>query len=284
MTSAARITLVRGDITTLEVDAIVNAANSSLLGGGGVDGAIHRAAGPRLLEECRTLGGCPPGEARVTQGYELPARWVIHTVGPIWQGGEAGGDQTLASAYRSSLALAAEVGARTVAFPSISTGVYGFPIPRAAPIAVAVVLDDLPSHVDIDKVTFVCFDEANYLAYEKLLADVNQNATHEWHRFLVDVELLPRSEGGLAEMRVERGNRSLLFTFPTGGQRTVQLGGIFERVEGDGSAGGSFTAEISLRGHSAPFVAPVGTEFELWHGRTVGRGVVAGVMPRAADG
>jgi O-acetyl-ADP-ribose deacetylase (regulator of RNase III) len=169
MTSAARITLVRGDITTLEVDAIVNAANSSLLGGGGVDGAIHRAAGPRLLEECRTLGGCPPGEARVTQGYDLPARWVIHTVGPIWQGGEAGEDQTLASAYRSSLALAAEVGARTVAFPSISTGVYGFPIPRAAPIALVAVRAALEGDAGIEAVTFVCFDEANYLAYEELL-------------------------------------------------------------------------------------------------------------------
>ena len=170
MTSASRIALVRGDITTLEVDAIVNAANSSLLGGGGVDGAIHDAAGPRLLEECRTLGGCPAGEARVTQGYDLPARWVIHAVGPIWQGGDEGEDATLASAYRSSLALAAEVGARTVAFPSISTGVYGFPIARAAPIAVAAVREGLEAYDGIVAVTFVCFNEANYAAYAELLA------------------------------------------------------------------------------------------------------------------
>ena len=168
MSSTDRIVLVRGDITTVEVDAIVNAANSTLLGGG-VDGAIHRAAGPALLEECRTLGGCPPGEARVTQGYELPARWVIHTVGPIWKGGDAGEDGPLASAYRNSLALAAEMGARTVAFPSISTGVYGFPIPRAATIALGTIRDGLKTHGGIEVVTLVCFNEANYEAYERLL-------------------------------------------------------------------------------------------------------------------
>jgi O-acetyl-ADP-ribose deacetylase (regulator of RNase III) len=160
-----RIRILRGDITTLTVDAIVNAANSTLLGGGGVDGAIHRAAGPQLLEECRTLGGCPPGEARVTAGYRLPARWVIHTVGPIWQGGTHDEDATLASCYRTSLALAAEVGATTIAFPSISTGVYGFPIPRAAPIALTSIRDALPHHPTIDQVTLVAFDEANHAAY-----------------------------------------------------------------------------------------------------------------------
>jgi O-acetyl-ADP-ribose deacetylase (regulator of RNase III) len=166
---AGRIRLIRGDITTLEVDAIVNAANSSLLGGGGVDGAIHRTAGPALLEECRTLGGCPPGEARVTGGYRLPARWVIHTVGPIWHGGTDNEDATLAACYRSSLDLAVEVGARTVAFPSISTGVYGFPIPRAAPIALAAIRDALERHADIEAVTLVCFNDENYEAYAELL-------------------------------------------------------------------------------------------------------------------
>lgn len=169
MTRDGRIALVRGDITTLQVDAIVNAANSSLLGGGGVDGAIHRAAGPGLLEECRSLGGCPAGEARVTKGYALPAKWVIHTVGPIWQGGDAGEDETLASCYRSSLELAADVGASTVAFPSISTGVYGFPIARAAPIALEAARAGLERHEAIERVTFVCFDDANFKAYRGLL-------------------------------------------------------------------------------------------------------------------
>jgi O-acetyl-ADP-ribose deacetylase len=173
--TADRIHLVRGDITTLEVDAIVNAANSSLLGGGGVDGAIHRAAGPGLLAECRALGGCPPGEARVTAGYALPARWVIHTVGPIWRGGDAGEDAILASCYRSSLALAAEIGARTVAFPSISTGVYGFPIPRAAPIALATIRESLTAHPTIESVTLVAFDSANHEAYAELLGNSAKN-------------------------------------------------------------------------------------------------------------
>ncbi|MBT5773449.1 MAG: O-acetyl-ADP-ribose deacetylase [Dehalococcoidia bacterium] len=170
MPDHARITLVRGDITTLEVDAIVNAANSSLLGGGGVDGAIHRAAGPELREQCRTLGGCPAGEARVTSGYRLPARWVIHTVGPIWDGGDHDEPATLASCYRNSLALAAQVGAKTIAFPSISTGVYGYPGHLAAPVALAAVRSALEEHASIQQVTFVCFDNANFQAYRALLA------------------------------------------------------------------------------------------------------------------
>jgi len=169
MTQPDRVRLIRGDITTLDVDAIVNAANSSLLGGGGVDGAIHRAAGPALLEECRMLGGCPPGEARVTAGHALPARWVIHTVGPIWRGGDGNEDETLASAYRSSLDLAAEIGAQTVAFPSISTGIYGFPIPRAATISLKAIRAGLDTHPSLEAVTLVCFNDENHEAYEELL-------------------------------------------------------------------------------------------------------------------
>jgi O-acetyl-ADP-ribose deacetylase (regulator of RNase III) len=144
----------QGDITTLKVDAIVNAANSSLLGGGGVDGAIHRAAGPGLLEECRRIGGCPTGEARITAGYRLPARHVIHTVGPVWKGGDAGEDELLASAYRNSLALALQHGLRSVAFPAISTGIYGFPAERAAEIAVRTI----GAYGDGLDVTLVAFD------------------------------------------------------------------------------------------------------------------------------
>jgi len=155
----ASIEIVKGDITTLEVEAIVNAANRSLLGGGGVDGAIHSAAGPQLLEECRTLGGCETGEAKITKGYNLPARWVIHTVGPVWRGGNNNEDELLANCYRNCLALAVEQGIRTIAFPSISTGAYGFPIERAARIA----LSEIKSFVDagnpIEGVTMVCFGE-----------------------------------------------------------------------------------------------------------------------------
>ena len=163
-----RLEVVTGDITTLEVDAIVNAANSSLLGGGGVDGAIHRAAGPELLAECRTLGGCETGDAKITAGHRLPARWVIHTVGPVWEGGVSGEPELLASCYRTSLRRADEVGAATVAFPAISTGVYGYPIGPAAEIAVATVRSTPTS---VEAVTFVCFDAGTRRAYEAALAE-----------------------------------------------------------------------------------------------------------------
>lgn len=163
-------TIISGDITTQHADAIVNAANTSLLGGGGVDGAIHRAAGPELLRECRTLHGCRTGEAKITKGYRLPARYVIHTPGPVWRGGNADEDELLAGSYRSSLRLAAENGAKTVAFPSISTGVYRFPLERAARIATETVCGFLREHPDMS-VTMVCFDERTKAAYEKALAE-----------------------------------------------------------------------------------------------------------------
>jgi O-acetyl-ADP-ribose deacetylase (regulator of RNase III) len=165
-----RIALEIGDITRLAVDAIVNAANASLLGGGGVDGAIHRAAGPELLAECRTLGGCPPGEARLTKGYHLPAKHVIHTVGPVWRGGGAGEADTLAACYRNSLLIAQTSGFAQVAFPAIATGVYGFPRGAAARIAIAAVAGHVAAHPMPEKIIFVCFDDATVAAYRAALA------------------------------------------------------------------------------------------------------------------
>ena len=164
-----RIKVVRGDITRERTDAIVNAANCSLLGGGGVDGAIHRAAGPRLLDECRTLGGCRTGEAKITGGYELPAKYVIHTPGPVWHGGRSGEDALLRSCYLSSLALASAHGCKTVAFPSISTGVYRFPLERAAGIAIAAVREYLAEHPEIEEVRMVCFDGHTESCYRNAL-------------------------------------------------------------------------------------------------------------------
>lgn len=160
---------VRGDITAQAVDAIVNAANSSLLGGGGVDGAIHRAAGPELLAECRGLGGCPTGEARITRGYRLPSRFVIHTVGPVWAGGTRGEPELLRRCYESVMRLAAEHDIRSIAFPAISTGVYGYPIEPAARIAVTAVRDALSRPTSVDLVRFVCFSDRDWSVYLELL-------------------------------------------------------------------------------------------------------------------
>jgi len=165
----SKIEIVCGDITKLEVDAIVNAANTTLLGGGGVDGAIHRGAGSELLAECRTLGGCQPGEAKITRGYRLPARFVIHTVGPIWRGGKRGEPETLANCYRNSLQLAVENGIKTIGFPAISCGAYGYPIPEAAQIAVKTTRDFLATEDRIDKVIFVLWGDDIYDAYRQLL-------------------------------------------------------------------------------------------------------------------
>lgn len=160
--------IMQGDITRLDVDAIVNAANNSLLGGGGVDGAIHRAAGPLLLRETSSLGGCETGTAKITKGYRLKARHVIHTVGPIWRGGNHNEDGLLADAYRNSLALAVENSIRTIAFPAISTGVYGFPLERACRIALETTRDFLSNHAEIQEVIFVCFDRAALDAFVKI--------------------------------------------------------------------------------------------------------------------
>jgi len=164
-----RIRVVQGDITVQDVDAIVNAANTSLLGGGGVDGAIHRAAGPELLAECRTLGSCSTGDAKITKGYRLAARWVIHAVGPVWYGGEAGEPDLLASAYRRSLEESVKAGARSIAFSSISTGVYGYPKGEAAKIAVATIISFLAEHPQIEEIRLVCFSEESALAHEQAL-------------------------------------------------------------------------------------------------------------------
>jgi O-acetyl-ADP-ribose deacetylase (regulator of RNase III) len=163
----SKIEIVRGDITKLDVDAIVNAANASLLGGGGVDGAIHRAAGPELLAECRTLGGCRPGEAKITRGYRLPARFVIHTVGPVWRGGRHREPETLANCYGSSLQLGVENGIKTIAFPAISCGAYGYPIPDAAQTALKTVQDFLATDDRIDKIAFVLWSEDVYDAWHQ---------------------------------------------------------------------------------------------------------------------
>jgi len=165
-----RIEIERADITKLEVDAIVNAANTTLRGGGGVDGAIHRAAGPELLAECRTLGGCEPGEAKITRGYRLPARFVIHTVGPVWHGGNRGEPETLANCYRNSLHVAVENGIKTMAFPAISCGAYGYPIEEAAKIAVKTTREFLANDSMIEKVIFALFSEDLYQAYQIIVA------------------------------------------------------------------------------------------------------------------
>ena len=170
----SKLELVQGDITQQDTEAIVNAANSSLLGGGGVDGAIHRAGGPQILDECRKIGGCPPGEARITSGGRLKAKCVIHTVGPIYGGGQRGEAETLANAYRNSLALASQHGIRSVAFPSISTGAYGYPIELAAPIALRTAMEYLQAHPEIELVRFVLFGRSAYEAYERALEGLLQ--------------------------------------------------------------------------------------------------------------
>jgi O-acetyl-ADP-ribose deacetylase len=166
-----RIAIIQGDITGQQVDAIVNAANNSLLGGGGVDGAIHRAAGPELLEECRGLGGCETGQAKITRGYNLPAQWVIHTVGPVWQGGDHHEDQLLAQCYRSCFALAEEYAIKTIAFPSISAGAYGFPLEQAARIAISEVKEFLERNSTLEKVLLVCFSERAYQCYVNIVKE-----------------------------------------------------------------------------------------------------------------
>ncbi len=168
-----RIAVVSGDITRQRVDAIVNAANRTLLGGGGVDGAIHRAAGPELLAECRTLGGGATGPAKITRGYQLPARWVIHTVGPVWQDGSQGEAELLASCYRSCFALVEQYGIKTVAFPAISTGIYGFPMERSARIAVRETMSFLERNAAVEKVILICFGAGALEIYQAALREIS---------------------------------------------------------------------------------------------------------------
>ena len=165
-----RIEIIQGDITRSDADAIANAANTSLLGGGGVDGAIHRAAGPELLAECRTLHGCETGRAKITKGYRLKAKYVLHTPGPVWHGGSRGEAEKLAGCYRSCLELASQYGCRTVDFPSISTGVYGYPVDRAAKVALGAIAGYLGAHPEIERVRMVCFDSQTKAAYDAALA------------------------------------------------------------------------------------------------------------------
>ena len=167
-----RVQIVEGDITQQQVDAIVNAANTSLLGGGGVDGAIHREAGPELLEETRQIGGCPTGEARVSKGYRLPAKWVIHTVGPVWKGGHKNEESLLASCYKNSFQTAQDLGVKTIAFPSISTGAYGFPLERATQIALGETKNFLETDKTLTKVLFVCFGEKALNTYREVYSRV----------------------------------------------------------------------------------------------------------------
>ncbi|MBW4502456.1 MAG: O-acetyl-ADP-ribose deacetylase [Scytonema hyalinum WJT4-NPBG1] len=169
-----RASVIQDDITQLQVDAIVNAANNSLLGGGGVDGAIHRAAGPELLEECRKLHGCDTGQAKITKGYHLTAKWVIHTVGPVWEGGNSDEDELLAQCYRNSLALAVQNGIKTIAFPAISTGAYGFPLHRATKIAVSEVNKFLQSNDSLEQAIFVCFGQNAYNCYLQVMQEITQ--------------------------------------------------------------------------------------------------------------
>ena len=169
-----RITIIKGDITRQNTQAIVNAANSSLLGGGGVDGAIHRAAGPQLLEECRTLNGCQTGEAKITKGYKLPAQYVIHTVGPVWHGGNHNEDQLLANCYKNSLQIALDNQIETIAFPAISTGVYHFPLERATRIAMNETKSFLENHSLPEEIMFVCFSETDYQTYQRVFSELSE--------------------------------------------------------------------------------------------------------------